>query len=86
MLKRGGTWAGAQETLKKNLAPLFVRTGDNIPAGNKKLIEQGGKEINIRLFDKKRMSLKEWLDDNAKNNPDKNSYYQSTLYDLSEKH
>ncbi len=82
----GGTWSGAQENLKKNLAPLFVRSCDKMPPGNKKLIDQGGKEINIRLFDNKQISLKKWLDDNAKENPDKNSYYQSNLYDLSEKH
>ena len=80
----GGTWAGAQENLKKNLAPLFVRTGDKIPAGNKKLIELGGKELDISLLDNSRISLKEWFENNAKDNPDKDAYYQPNLYELNE--
>jgi len=80
----GGTWAGAQENLKKNLAPLFVRTGDKMATGNKKLIEQGGKEMDISLLDNSRISLKEWFETNVKDNPDKHAYYQPNLYELSE--
>ncbi len=82
----GGTWAGAQENLKKNLAPLFVRTGDKMPAGNKKLIEQGGKELDISLFDNSRVSIKSWLENFAKDSTDKHTYYQPNLYDLSKNH
>ena len=40
--KKGGTWAGAQEELKrKEPIPVFVRTGDNIPPGNSKLLDLG---------------------------------------------
>jgi predicted Rossmann fold nucleotide-binding protein DprA/Smf involved in DNA uptake len=40
--KKGGTWAGAEEELKReNAVTVFVRTGGNIPPGNKKLMEMG---------------------------------------------
>lgn len=80
----GGTWAGTQENLKKNLAPLFVRTDDKMPSGNKKLIEQGGKEMDMSLLDNSRITLKEWFENNVKDNPDKHAYYQPNLYELNE--
>ena len=40
--KKGGTWAGAEEELKRdNSIPVFVRTGESIPLGNNKLLELG---------------------------------------------
>lgn len=40
--KKGGTWAGAEEELKrKNALPVFVRTGNDIPQGNSKLLDLG---------------------------------------------
>jgi predicted Rossmann fold nucleotide-binding protein DprA/Smf involved in DNA uptake len=40
--KKGGTWAGATEELKReNLRPVFVRTGSNVPQGNEKLLRLG---------------------------------------------
>ncbi|MGB7510969.1 MAG: DNA-processing protein DprA [Pelodictyon phaeoclathratiforme] len=40
--KKGGTWAGAEEELKReNSLPVFVRIGDNAPQGNKKLLDIG---------------------------------------------
>ena len=37
--RKGGTWAGAEEELKReNSLPVFVRTGDDVPQGNKKLL------------------------------------------------
>lgn len=39
---KGGTWAGAEEELKReNALPVFVRTGDDVPHGNTKLLELG---------------------------------------------
>ena len=40
--KKGGTWAGAEEELKrKNAVPVFVRTGDDVPQGNSPLLDLG---------------------------------------------
>jgi len=41
-LGKGGTWGGAQEVLKNKWLPLFVRDGEEVPEGNKVLIEKGG--------------------------------------------
>lgn len=42
---KGGTWAGAVEELnRENAIPVFVRTGENIPLGNKRLLELGAVE------------------------------------------
>lgn len=40
--ERGGTWTGARENLKHDWSPLFVRAGDDVPEGNRRLIELGG--------------------------------------------
>lgn len=43
--KKGGTWAGATEELEReNALPIFIRSGKNIPTGNKKLLELGAIE------------------------------------------
>ncbi|MFZ4524142.1 MAG: DNA-processing protein DprA [Chlorobium sp.] len=40
--KKGGTWAGAEEQLKRETSlPVFVRVGDNAPQGNEKLMDLG---------------------------------------------
>jgi len=41
--EQGGTWAGAEEELKREGGkPVFVRTGTNVPKGNNELIKLGG--------------------------------------------
>lgn len=40
--KKGGTWAGAEEELKRDKSlPVFVRVGNNTRLGNKKLLDLG---------------------------------------------
>jgi len=40
--KKGGTWAGAEEELKRDHSlPVFVRLGENAPQGNSKLLALG---------------------------------------------
>lgn len=41
----GGTWSGATENLKNGWVPLWVRDGKDIPEGNRKLLELGGKPL-----------------------------------------
>lgn len=44
--KKGGTWAGAEEELKRKPGrPVFVRLSGSIPVGNRKLIEIGAMEF-----------------------------------------
>ncbi|CAM2005828.1 DNA-processing protein DprA [Acanthopleuribacter pedis] len=40
--QKGGTWAGAEEELKReNPVPVFVRVGDRMPEGNRRLVDLG---------------------------------------------
>jgi DNA processing protein len=78
----GGTWTGALENLKKKLSPLFVRCSNDMPSGNIKLLEQGGKPIDVWTIDSKNLTLKKWLEVNVEENINHHSYYQSNLYDL----
>lgn len=42
---KGGTWSGAVEELKREKPiPVFVRTGQHVPEGNLKLLEQGAQQ------------------------------------------
>ncbi len=42
--KKGGTWEGAEEELKREPGrPVFVRAGENVPKGNLELIKMGGR-------------------------------------------
>lgn len=41
----GGTWSGATENLKHDWVPLWVRDGKNVPPGNRKLLELGGRPL-----------------------------------------
>jgi len=41
-VKKGGTWAGAIETLTAGWCPLFVRSGKDVGPGNEELISRGG--------------------------------------------
>ncbi len=39
--QKGGTWAGAVETLTAGWCPVFVRSGANVAPGNRELINKG---------------------------------------------
>ena len=39
--RKGGTWAGAVEALTAGWCPVFVRSGANVSAGNRELINKG---------------------------------------------
>ncbi len=47
--KKGGTWSGAQEDLKKGWVPLWVKQTDDPEAGNKNLIAAGALEANASI-------------------------------------
>jgi predicted Rossmann fold nucleotide-binding protein DprA/Smf involved in DNA uptake len=46
----GGTWAGAIENLKHKWVPLFVRAGDEVPDGNRRLLEKGALAFDSNLL------------------------------------
>jgi predicted Rossmann fold nucleotide-binding protein DprA/Smf involved in DNA uptake len=42
----GGTWTGAVEAIAGRWVPLFVRQADDMPDGNRRLIDRGGIPLN----------------------------------------
>lgn len=62
----GGTWAGATENLKSRWSPLFVRTGDDVPEGNRLLIDNGGIAFAPGILDEP-VVLRSWLDTRSAN-------------------
>lgn len=48
---KGGTWAGATENINNAWVKMFVRQGENVPKGNKKLIEQKGIPVVLKDLD-----------------------------------
>jgi len=79
--KKGGTWAGATEELKReNALPIFIRSGNNIPTGNKELLELGAIEWQEVIS---RDNLSQQLSDSAKSvKSDKQE--NLSLFDLQE--
>lgn len=56
----GGTWAGATETLKNNWVPVFVLEHEQMPEGNKLLLQKGALAF-PHPFKDKPVKLPEWL-------------------------
>lgn len=43
--QKGGTWAGAVEALRAGWCPVFVRAGQDVPAGNRELLKLGAAAV-----------------------------------------
>jgi len=66
--QKGGTWAGAVETLTAGWCPLFVRSGANVGPGNQELINKGALPISdadIEGLD----NIIEWMKEHAGSRP-----------------
>lgn len=64
----GGTWAGATETLKNGWVPIFVLEHEQMPEGNKLLLQNGALPF-PHPFREKSVKLQAWLNDNSSNLP-----------------
>ena len=62
---QGGTWAGAIANLKAGWVPLFVRSGDSVPEGNKALLALGGVELPEAVLTGGE-NLRLWLEEHAR--------------------
>ncbi|GBC61435.1 DNA-processing protein DprA [Desulfonema ishimotonii] len=82
--KKGGTWAGATEELKReNALAVFIRSGANVPPGNKKLLDLGGlewPEIKIRE------NLSRQLSDLAAKRMEEKKQKNMSLFDFQKQH
>lgn len=73
---KGGTWAGAIENLKYGWTPILVRSGEDVPRGNKEILKKGGNSLSENLFNK---SFSELIDTNSNK---EDSYYECDLLSL----
>jgi len=79
---KGGTWAGATEELKRNNSrTVFVRSGENVPPGNKNLLDLGALEWPEI---KNRKKLNQQLADLAANRMKKKEQENLSLFDFQE--
>lgn len=78
----GGTWTGAIENLKKGWVPLFVRSGKDVPSGNKKLLELGGKPISMDNIDDTNISMRDFLMDSIEGSYISKDYEQMNMHNL----
>jgi DNA processing protein len=60
-LEKGGTWAGATESLRAKWVPVFVLEHPDMPAGNKALLQKGALGF-PHPFKENHLKLKDWLD------------------------
>jgi predicted Rossmann fold nucleotide-binding protein DprA/Smf involved in DNA uptake len=66
--QKGGTWAGAIETLAAGWCPLFVRSGEGVGPGNRELINKGARpisDVDLEGVD----DLAKWMKDHAASRP-----------------
>lgn len=64
----GGTWAGATETLKNNWVPVFALEHDDMPDGNKLLLQRGALPF-PQPFKEPPINLPDWMEKQTANFP-----------------
>ncbi len=78
--KKGGTWNGAEEELKRSKSlPVFVRISNEVPTGNRKLLDLGAIEWPCNL---KRNETKKQLDAAAYRITIRKTQNNMTLFDV----
>lgn len=63
--EKGGSWAGATETIKNAWLPLFVMVSDNMPEGNKMLLKKGAIGMSNPMTSEALKDLRQWLERNS---------------------
>ena len=81
---RGGTWAGATENLKRGWTPLFARSAEGVPEGNRRLLDgMGALPITDSALDGS-VNLAGWFVSQRAGapKPDAHQAEQQSLFDL----
>jgi predicted Rossmann fold nucleotide-binding protein DprA/Smf involved in DNA uptake len=81
-VKKGGTWAGATEELKRDCArPVFVRMEDGVPEGNRALLQHGAEPFPHRPWqdDLKHLLFKVTSSSQQIQTPSQRSIFSNTL-------
>ncbi len=82
--KKGGTWAGAEEELKRETSrPVFVRIENNVPKGNIKLIDIGAVAWPETIGED---NLKQQLADLAEKKDNKKNQKSMSIFDFKARH
>jgi len=76
--EKGGTWSGASEALKSRWVPVFALDGEDVPEGNRLLINKGAQPFPNRFPDSP-STLAHWLEANSASG-DKPEAAQFTLF------
>jgi DNA processing protein len=66
--QKGGTWAGAVETLSAGWCPVFVRSGANVTPGNRELINKGAFPLGDGELEGI-AGIVEWMKEHARSRP-----------------
>lgn len=66
--QKGGTWAGADEALKAGWCPVFVRSGNKVPPGNRELINKGAQPVVDAVLDDVG-DITAWMREHARSRP-----------------
>ena len=66
--QKGGTWAGAVETLTTGWCPVFVRSGTNVAPGNRELINKGAFPLADGEIEGI-ANIVEWMKEHARSGP-----------------
>lgn len=69
-VEKGGTWAGATETLKAGWVPVFVLDHPDMPEGNRLLLQKGGVPF-PHPFPEHYLKLESWLKERSLQNTQK---------------
>ena len=83
-VETGGTWRGATEALKAKWCPVFVRTGDDSPAGNLELLKKGALALplsELKAIEDIEAWMKEYSADMSDQPQDSKAGEQRTLFD-----
>ena len=65
---KGGTWTGATEALSKRWVPVFVLDGDDVPEGNRALLQKGAQSFPVSILNND-LDLPTWLSTNTSQSP-----------------
>lgn len=80
---KGGTWAGAAENLRHGWTPMFVRSAENMPEGNARLLEnENVLPMGQDIPQEAKGNILDWFASQAGARVEMEKCHQQTLFDL----
>ena len=79
---KGGTWAGAKENLQNGWVPMFIRNGDVVTLGNKKLLENKNVyPITQEILNDESINIYDWFSSQVKTIKGPTMNHQISLFE-----